>query len=84
MTALVDEGREGDVHFDFSKALNSVYFNSLIGKLNYGVGIWPARQTENSQSCWIQGVVISSTEFSWSHWWCTLGPRHNSVEYLHL
>lgn len=58
---MVHERREGDVHLDFSKAFSSFSFNSFIDKLmNYRVGIWTARQAENWQNCWIQGVVIQS------------------------
>ncbi|KAK4816876.1 LOW QUALITY PROTEIN: hypothetical protein QYF61_024518 [Mycteria americana] len=67
VTALVDEGRGGDVvHFDFSKAFNSVSCNNLIDKLmKYRLGIWTVSWIENWLNFWIQGVVISGTKSSW-------------------
>ncbi|GAB0178756.1 mitochondrial enolase superfamily member 1 [Grus japonensis] len=58
MKRKVNEGRAVDiVYLDFSKAIDSIFHNTLIDKLKYGLGKW--------ETCWAQSVVIGSTKSSW-------------------
>jgi len=67
MTGWVDEGRAvGVVCLDFSKAVDTVSHNILLGKLRKcGVCEWSLRWTENWLNGRAQRVVISGAESSW-------------------
>ena len=64
MTGWVDEGRAVDVvYLDFSKALDTVSHNILLGKLRKcGLDEWSVRWTENWLNGRTQRVVMSSAE----------------------
>jgi len=68
MTGWIDEGRAMDVvYLDFSKALDTVCRNILIGKLRKcGLDEWTVRWTENWLNGRTQRVVISGKGSSWS------------------
>jgi len=67
MTGWVDEERAVDVvYLDFSKALDTVSHNILLGKLRKcGLDEWSARWIENWLNGRTQRVVVSCTESSW-------------------
>jgi len=66
MTGWVDEGRAVDVvYLDFSKALDTVFHNILLGKLSKcGLDEWSVRWTENWLNGRTQRVVVSGAKSS--------------------
>ena len=63
----VGEGRAKDVvHFDFSRAFDTVSHNILVDKLRKcGIDEWTVRWIENLLTGKAQRVVIISAESSW-------------------
>jgi len=66
-TGWVDEGRVVDVvYLDFSKALDTVSHNILLGKLRKcGLDEWVLRWIENWLNGRTQRVVVRGAESSW-------------------
>lgn len=67
VTSLLDEDRKVDVvSLDFSKAFDTIFPNTLVGKPGrYRLNKWMGSSVENCLSGWSNRVLIRGTKSSW-------------------